>query len=268
MYDRRRMNSGLSVFHEPNSDSPTKITQIYPHLELFSQRDPLQHTLFVQGVSEREQQLPDLTHFIQEPSLTGQQLLLIDPPENVQEIFILPDDVAVIYSGQPAELELPLVQTKAGGVAHIRIGQHFLDVYSYQARNIIHFPALGLIWGGGYGSDVILPSITSGSDGQEELQTLRLLADLVKQPHLQLFIPHIGSIMHDRVTIMDHLASDVAYLHQMRRIIPEMIEQGVLIDELDQNKMSSLPMTRRSALCREIHQTNLTRLYTQLKNNG
>ncbi|MBV7338900.1 hypothetical protein KFU94_63905 [Chloroflexi bacterium TSY] len=214
-------------------------------------------------MSENEPQIPDLRQFVQEPSFTGQQLLLIDPPENVQELFTLPNEVAVIFSGQPNEVELPLVQTRVEGVAHIRIGQHFLDIYAYKAGNIIHFPALGLIWGGNYGSDAILPLIAPESDGLEELQTLRLLADLVKQPHLQVFIPRIGTIMHDRITIMDHLASDVSYLHGVRRDVPQMVERGELMDDVLQIGLSLLPTTRCSALCQEIHQTNLTRLYTQ-----
>ena len=68
----------------------------------------------------------------------------------------------------------------AGGVAHIRIGEHFLDVYSQQAGAIVHLPAIGVLLGGVYGSDVVPPQIAAGSDGEEELDTLRLIARLLK----------------------------------------------------------------------------------------
>src|SRR5262249_50977149 len=145
------------------------------------------------------------------------QLLIIDPPADVSQRFRLGNQVAALYTSEVELSTIPMLQTVAGGIAHLRIGEHFLDVYSQQHGAVIHLPALGLICGGEFGSDSTVPRLAPASDGSDELETLRLLARLVKQSRLAFYIPHIGAESSDKIVVMERLASDVAYLHALRR---------------------------------------------------
>lgn len=192
---------------EPANGRPSKVVQLYTHLELYSEREPARNTLFVLG-------RPPLSVVT---SSGADQLLLIDPPEDVRQRFQLPANCAVLFTGSPREVGLPLMQTQPGGVAHVRIGEHFLDIYSQRRSNVIYLPALGILCGGAFGSDAALPVLASATDGGEELETLRLLARLVKQPNWQLYIPAIGAPCSDRAETLARLAADVAHIHSLRR---------------------------------------------------
>ncbi|MCB0113128.1 MAG: hypothetical protein KDD84_03540 [Caldilineaceae bacterium] len=224
---------------------PPKITQLYDQLELFSEGDPPRHTLFVLG---RLLGTPD-------------ELLLIDPPEDVANRFSLAEKTAVLFTGpSTAETGLPEMQRMAGGVAHIRIGQHLLDVYTRRDDTIIVLPAVGVLCGGRFGSDLVLPELAAGSDGSEELETLRLLAQLVKAKPPRLFLPHIGSLSSDRVDIMGRLANDVAYLHNLRRVLPPAIRGGDDDVKLQDLAATLLPENRRSAICQLVHARNVAKM--------
>ena len=240
-----------------------KITQLFAQLELFTEGEPPTHTLFVQGQPTLAEQRDIL-----QPA--PEQLLLIDPPSDVADRFRLPTDTAVLFTGAPNAVALPLVQTKAGGVAHLRIGQHFLDLYAQQASAVVYLPALGILCGGDFGSDAILPAVASGSTGEAELGVLRLLAQLVKQRRFQYYIPRIGTLSGNGVEVMERLAADVAYLHGLRRVVLPLAQQGAPFSQIEAVADSLLPTTRRSAACQEQNFRNLRHLYenAQLNRKG
>jgi hypothetical protein len=227
----------------------TRITQLYPRLELLSEGGspdgPPAHTLFVMA---RLLGTPD-------------RLLLIDPPADVADRFTLAEENAVIFTGAHVETGLSALQTQPGGVAHLSIGEHLLDIYSQQTGNVIYFPTLGVLCGGEFGSDLALPRLASGSDGSDAIETLRLLAQLVKQRRMELFIPHVGSLGRDRVEVMGRLAADVGYLHSLRRTVHTAAEQGEALERVEQLAAALLPENRRTLLCREIHEENVERLW-------
>lgn len=230
-----------------------KITQLFEQLELFSAGEPPVHTLFIQGQPTLAEHNP------LQPAL--EQLLLIDPPIDVAERFRLPSTVAVLFTGAPNTVALPQIQTEPGGVAHLRIGQHFLDLYSQQGSTIVSLPALGIICGGAFGSDVSLPVVVAQSTGEPELASLRLLAQLVKQRRFQLYIPHVGALSSNPVEIMERLAADVAYLHGVRRVVLPLAQQGEAFGQIEPVADSLLPPLRRTAACQAQHLTNLRHLY-------
>ncbi len=229
-----------------------RITQLYEHLELFSEGDPQRQSLFVLGQ-------PPMSALAAQTGGAANQLLLIDPPSDVTTRFELTSNLAALFTsaaeGQARDGELPLLQTQPGGVAHIQIGQHYLDIYSQRGGNVVHFPALGVICGGPFGSDALVPALASQSKGDEELETLRLLAGLVKR-RLQLYIPHTGTTVSDPVDAMQRLAADVAYLHGLRRVVPA-LDADAVTDELTE---SLLPAGRRGTASRALHAENLQRL--------
>jgi len=242
------------VFTEPAAAQATKIVQLFEHLELFSAGQPPQHTLFILGRAP----LSPLTA-LQPPR---DQLLLIDPPADVRQRFKLDGDVAVLFTGAPQDVGLPQVQTVAGGVAHLRVGEHFLDIYTQSQSAVIYLPALGLLCGGSFGSDATLPILAAGSDGSEELDTLRLLARLVKQSRFQLYIPQIGALSHVQTEVMARLAQDVGYLHTLRRVVPAIRQRGEEFSAVLAVADSLLPEGKHSELCRKIHLGNLEKLFT------
>ena len=223
----------------------TKITQLYERLELLSEGDPPHHTLFVMA---RLLGTPD-------------RLLLIDPPADVADRFTLAEENAVLFTGAPLETGLPSLQTQPGGVAHLSIGEHLLDIYSQQTGNIVYFPTLGLLCAGEFGSDLALPRLASGSDGGDAIETLRLLAQTVKQRRMALYIPRVGSLGRDRVEVMGRLAGDVSYLHGLRRTVNTAAAQGEALERVEQLAAALLPENRRTPLCREIHEENVERLW-------
>jgi len=231
-----------------------KITQLFAQLELFTEGEPPAHTLFVQGQPTLAEQYNPLQS-------TQEQVLLIDPPSDVAERFRLPAATAVLFTSAPNAVGLPLVQTKAGGVAHLRIGQHFLDLYAQQASAVVYLPALGILCGGDFGSDAILPAVATGSTGEAELGTLRLLAQLVKQRRFQYYISRIGTLSGNGVEVMERLAADVAYLHGLRRVVLPLAQQGALFSQIEVVANSLLPTTRRTAACQEQNLHNLRNLY-------
>lgn len=232
-----------------------KITQLFARLELFSAGEPPSHTLFVQGE-------PNLAeHNPLQPA--QEQLLLIDPPVDVADRFRLPTQTAVLFTGEPTAVGLSLLETKPGGVAHLRIGEHFLDLYSQVGSAVVYLPALGIICGGSFGSDAILPAVAAGSTGDQELATLRLLAQLVKQRRFQLYMPRIGTLSRSPVEMMERLAADVAYLHGLRRVVLPIAQQHEPFTQIEAVAASLLPAARRSLVCQEQHQTNLRHLYAQ-----
>jgi hypothetical protein len=195
--------------------------------------------------------------------LLSEQLLLIDPPPDAQSIFQLNGDVAALYTGDVSEsgdVGLPRVQTQTNGLAHVRIGDHYLDVYAQQSGAVVHFPALGILCGGGYGSDSLLPSIADESDGGQELETLRLLASLLKQAHFQLFIPRFGATCDDRIAVIERLAADVGYLNGLRRLIPQALQRGDAIESIKVAAQTLLPQKRSTPASQTVHETNVERL--------
>jgi len=247
--------SNLPLF-DVTSQSGAEITRLYEHLELFSEGDPPHHTLFVLGRPTLAEQNP--------LQATSEQLLLIDPPQDVTERFRLDGNVAMLGTGKASDFALPQLQTEAGGVAHIRIGAHFLDIYSQRQSNIVYLPALGILCGGDFGSDVVVPTVGDHSDGSEELETLRLLAQLVKGQNFQMYIPRIGALSQDRVTVMQHLAADVAYLHELRRTITGLAERGESEEVLETIAPTLLPQQRQILLSNTVHQNNMNQIYRAL----
>ena len=228
-----------------------KITQLYRYLELFSEGTPARNSVFVFAPAPG-------------PLLTGgaptdDQLLIIDPPADLNQRFKLGSQVAALYTGTPQPTSVPLMQTVAGGVAHLRIGEHFLDVYSQQQGAVVHLPALGIICGGTFGSDSIVPQLAPNSDGSDELETLRLLARLIKHK-MALYIPHIGGETADKMVIMERLATDVAYIHALRRVVTPLALRGENVEAIADLSESVLPRDRRTPQSTAIHESNVTAL--------
>ena len=238
---------------------PGKITQLYEHLELFSEGAPARHTIFVLG-RQSLMEVETIDQLLQ-MDREADQLLIIDPPPDIGARFQVEGNVAALFTGVAQDVGLPKLETKAGGVAHIRMGEHFLDIYSQTESNIIHLPAVGVICGGHFGSDSVLPTVAAGSDGGAELDTLRLLAQLVKQGRMQLYIPREGELLSVVVDVMLRLAGDVAYLHGLRRVIPPAVQAGDSLAQLLGMADSLLPTDRRSASCEARHLENLRTIY-------
>ena len=230
-----------------------KITQLFAQLELFSEGEPPAHTLFVQGQPTLAEHNP-----LQPAS---EQLLLIDPPADVATRFRLPTETAVLFTGASTAVGVTQLQTQPGGVAHLRIGRHFLDLYSQVDSAVVYLPAVGIVCGGAFGSDALLPTVAVASTGAQELETLRLLAQLVKQRRFQLYIPRIGQLSSTPVEMMERLAADVAYLHGIRRVVLPVAPQGEAFAQIEAVAGSLLPATRRSVACHAQHLINLRRLY-------
>lgn len=246
------------------SGEPVQITQLYTHLELFRAGDPPTNTLFVLS--------RDNAFSLLEPTLDGaaledstdestDQLLIIDPPEDATTRFSLSGQVAALFTGTAQQIGLTTMQTQPGGEAHIRIGEHFLDVYSGLENNVAHLPAVGVLCGGGFGSDARPPDIAVGSDGGNELDVLRMLARLVKQSRIQLFIPRVGSLLSDEMEIMKALSDDVAYLHGLRRAATDHVVRGEKMAAFITVGEELLPAKFTGPIAAEIHHRNLQVLF-------
>ncbi len=245
---------------EPQSGAGPRILQLYQDLELFSEGDPPANSMFVLGRSLGV--VPD------QVGLWRDQLLVVDPPPDLETRFRLEGDVAVLYTGaetspQDAPGGLARVQTMAGGVAHIRIGEQFLDIYSQRAGAVVHLPAIGVLLGGTYGSDVAPPRLAGGSDGEEELDTLRLIARILKGHHFQLYIPRVGAMVQDKLVVMERLAADVAYLHGLRRVVPGVVQRGDSWEMIEAVGESLLPAAMQSPAAKAVHTANLRTLSTR-----
>ena len=222
-----------------------KITQLFEQFELYSEGDPPSHSLFV----------------LAQLSGSADRLLIIDPPPDVSARFGVADETAALFTGPSQDVGLPTVQTRPGGVAHINVGQHLLDIYSQEHASLVHFPAMGVICGGTFGSDLALPQLGEGSDGEDEIESLRLLARLVKGRRLQLYIPRTGSISADKVEVMGRLAADVSYFHGLRRTVSQAAADGSYWSRSEQIAESLLPENRRTAAAVTIHRQNIERIY-------
>jgi len=234
---------------EPGATHGVRILQLYEHIELYSQGQPPHNSLFVLG-------RPPLSVL----NDAQEQLLIIDPPEDASSRFKLEGAVAVLFTDPAQEIDLPRLTAAREGVAHIQVGQHYLDVYNQPHSTVVHLPALGVICGGDFGSDVTLPRLASGSSGGSELDTLRLLAGLLKR-RLQLYIPRIGEPVSDQVRALEQLAEDVAYILGMQRVIPPMAQRGDAFEAARSLGDSLLPSGRRSFLARSVHEENLQTLF-------
>jgi hypothetical protein len=191
------------------------------------------------------------------------ELLLVDPPADASTRFKLEGRVAALFTGAvpPADAPgLPLVHTMPGGEAHVRVGSHLVDIFSLRGGTVVRLPALGLMCAGGYGSDALLPEVAPGSDGSAELDVLRLLARLVRERTLQLFIPRAGSLARDPVAVMERLADDVGYLHGLRRVVLPLAQGGAPLQRALDLAGTLLPANRRDAACRAANLANVERL--------
>ncbi len=258
------MSSLIPLFDsqpEPHAGAAPQILQLYQHLEMFSEGDPPANALFVLGRSVGI--APD------QNGLWRSELLIIDPPPNLDTRFRLEGDVAVLLTLEdpqdgvrntaPAP-GLAKVQTIAGGEAHVRLGEHFLDIYSQQQGAVVHLPATGVLLGGVYGSDAVPPRLAANSNGAEELDTLRLIARLLKGRHFQLYIPRIGALCRDKLAVMERLAADVAYLHGLRRVLPALAQRGEPWESVEIIAASLLPVSMQSPAAQAMHRANLRTL--------
>ncbi len=243
----------------PQTGAGPRILQLYQDLELFREGDPPVNSLFVLGRSLGV--VPD------QVGLWRDQLLVIDPPSNLATRFRLEGDAAVLYTsaagGPEAEAAAggpARVQTMAGGVAHLRVGEQFLDIYTQAAGAVVHLPAVGVLLGGTYGSDVAPLRLAAGSDGEEELDMLRLIARILKGHHFQLYVPHVGALVQDKLAVMERLAADVAYLHGLRRVIPGLVQRGESWAMVEAVGESLLPAAMQSPAARAVHTANLRTL--------
>jgi len=243
------MTASNITLTEPNASPGIRILQLYEHIELYSQGQPPQNSLFILG-------RPPLSVL----NDAQEQLLIVDPPDDASSRFKLEGAVAVLFTDPAREIDLPRLTATREGVAHIQVGQHFLDVYNQPHTTIVHLPALGVICGGDFGSDVTLPRLAPGSNGSGELDTLRLLAGLLKR-RLQLYIPRIGEPVSDQVRALEQLAEDVAYILGMQRVIPPMAQRGDAFETVRSLGDSLLPAGRRSPLARAAHEENLRALF-------
>lgn len=221
------------------------ITQLHEHLELLSEGDPPRHSLFVLARTLGQ----------------DDQLLVIDPPRDLTDRFTLPRQTAVLFTGPSWDVGAPVVDTQPNQVAHVSVGQHLLDIYAQEFHRLVYLPGLGILCGGVFGSDLLLPEIAPGSSGEDEIESLRLLAQLVKSRRIQIYIPRVGSLGRDRVEVMGRLADDVSYLHGLRRVIPAGARRGEALERVEQMAATLLPENRRSPDCQRVHETNVRRLF-------
>ena len=195
------------------------------------------------------------------PPLGQDELLLIAPPADVASRFRLPDRVAALFTGDAVEAGLPVVERVQGGLAHLKVGEHLVDLYNQQASTVVHLPALGILCGGLFGSDLLLPRLGAGSDGTDELETLRLLARLVRERKVRLYIPRQGDLASETPAMMERLADDVAYLHGLRRVIPPAARSGDALPAVLALAETLLPANRRGGAARAVHAANVHTLY-------
>lgn len=231
---------------EPHSQKRPQILQLHQDLELFSEGTPAQNSLFVLGRG------------VDAVGGVRKHLLIVDPPADIADRFRLEDDVATLFTGVRPPVSLPQVELVSGGVAHIRVGDHFLDIYVQKAGVIGYLPAVGVLLSGDYGSDALPPRIVAGSDGGDELETLRLLARLIKHENFQLCVPHVGSTIREKTAVMERLAADVAYLHGLRRVVPGLLRRGEPLETIERIAESLLPENRQSEEAQAVHAANLS----------
>ena len=241
------MTSPIPLLEPPSQKRP-QILQLYQDLELFSEGTPARNSLFVLG------------HSVDGAGRARDHLLIVDPPTDAPERFRLEEEVAALYTGARPRAALPEVELRTGGVAHLRVGDHFLDVYVQKAGVIAYLPAVGVLLSGDYASDALPPRIVAGSDGGDELETLRLLARLIKHENFQLCAPHVGTTVKEKPQVMERLAADVAYLHGLRRVVPGLLARGEPLETIERIAESLLPEDRNSEAAQAVHAANLSML--------
>jgi len=198
------------------------------------------------------------------PLGNGDELLLIDPPADTSA-FVLPERTAVLFTSVSGAGTAPpgaaRVQTKPGGIAHIRLGDHLIDLYTFDSGTVAHLPELGLFCSGAFGSNRLPPRIAPGSDGSAELDALRLSARLVREGRVRLLIPRIGDLVNSPQEMMERLADDVGYLHGLRRVVPQLYERHEGLAAALTLADTLLPPGRASAESRAIHAANVHTVY-------
>lgn len=241
--------SAISLI-QPSDAAAPRITQLYPLVELLSEGEPVRNCLFILEAGSG----PLST----DPS--ADRLLVVDPPQDLATRFRLPEQTAVLSTTNAPLPALPRLQTIAGGVAHIRLGDHFLDIYALANGAVVVLPPLGLLLSGGFGSDRVPPAVAESSDGAAELESLRLLARLLKQHRIRLLLPHAGSPCNEYAAIMARLAADVAYLHGLRRAVLPLIGSPEITERTAQIGPALLPADWQNDAARAVHAANLQRL--------
>lgn len=144
-------------------------------------------------------------------------MLLIDPPADVRSRFVLPERVVALATEGAIPPGVATLESQPGGIAHLRIGEHLVDLHAFAERTAIFFPALGLLCAGGFGQRELPPRLDQGDGGEEELTVLRLLARIVRERRIQLYVPRTGEPVSDIMQVMSALAEDVGYIHSLRR---------------------------------------------------
>lgn len=216
---------------------------------MFSEGEPARNTLFV------------LSKGLAAPLGGGDELLLVDPPDDVTARFTVPERTASVYTGEAGSAAVARVATQPGGTAHLRIGDHLLDVYSQDSATVVHLPALGILCSGQFGSDRALPRLDQGSSGLPELDLLRFLARLVRERNVRLYIPSQGTVVSDRVQMMERLADDVAYIHGLRRVVPALTRDGQGLNAALALADTLLPAGRTHTTCRAINAANVQAMF-------
>lgn len=246
------MSTGSTLLHSSHHPEPAKILQLYTRVELFSEGEPPSNSLFVQGTAN-----------MGAASSLGSdtQLLIIDPSADASTRFRVDGQVAALFTGEAVPVALPLVHTVPGGVAHIRLGDHFVDIYSRQYSNIIMLPALGILCSGQFGSNVSLPLLAADSDGSDELDTCLLLAQLIKQHRLQLMIPRTGGMTTTKSEALEHVATDVGYLHGLRRVVTPLAQQQGPLEQVQSAAATLIPRERTTPTAQAVHRANVARFY-------
>jgi len=59
------------------------------------------------------------------------------------------------------------------------------------------------------------------------------------------------------------LAADVGYLNGLRRLIPQGLQQGDVIESIEVAAQALLPHNRNTAACQSVHEANVERLCEQ-----
>lgn len=234
---------------EGSRQTLTRITQLFPNLELLSEGDPQHNTLFVLGRG------------IDPPLGDGDELLLVDPPADVRSRFTLPNRVVAVATTGTPPAGLPTLAPEPGGVAHVRIGAHLVDLYSFANHTIIHLPAVGLICGGGFGQRQTPPTLQQGDGGEEEIEVLRLLARLVRERSVQLYVPQVGEPNSDVMQVMSALAEDVGYIHSLRRNVNAIARTGDGLNAALAIADSLLPPHWSSPQAKAVNVSNISALY-------
>jgi hypothetical protein len=232
------------------------ITRLYPAIELYSDGGLPNNALFVLGRSTAALSEQD-------------ELLVVDPPSDLSEHFVAPERVAgVTTDGAPVSAGIRALDVKAGDVAHIRIGDHFVDVHGFAGGAVVHLPMVGIVCGGDCASSTLVPRLAVGSDGTDELERLRLIARLVRERRIHVYVPRTGELISDGVQLMERLAADVGYVHGLRRVIPALRERGETVGGALEIGETLLPDSRTSVSARSVHEANVRMLHGSTVSTG